>query len=466
MHDVQQVASGRSRFAFASARGRVGILLRATGWLILVFAGFTAGFLFLKYRALFRPPSTRLALNRFYREMPPDERHHYLFLPVDHKDTSRGLFKSFYILSPSFAKGGPVVFLLTDGQMELVDTQPDFGFFEGILPGFSYVLIGVRGHAPTLFPEVFRKDGTLNLREAMSLYGSDQQVEDIEEVRADMQRNGYLASDGRILIFGASGAGILAQQYLSKYGEHVSRAILEVTGAPDLSKRNGWHYSRDFADFSPASSAELSTLPEKAVASRTNLTYLLYQLARTKEDGKALQLRILQDLREGKKRVYLEYLLRPQYNLPLARFLLSAPSGAAVKVRWYELTGYDLQHYGEREGEPTNLLCEFSKDILSNFLAAARMGEIAPKDFTIERGAFGGEVLVVSGSEDVVFSPQIGRAVAQAYPKGRWILLQDGHHMQHNQEYLTALHRAFLIGGFESEAFGALDRDPRVVEKH
>jgi hypothetical protein len=122
MHDVQQVTSSRSRFAFASARGRVGTLLRATVWLILVSAGFTAGFLFLKYRALFRPPSTRLALNRFYREMPPDERHHYLFLPVDHKDASRGQFKSFYILSPSFAKGGPVVFLLTDGQMELVDT--------------------------------------------------------------------------------------------------------------------------------------------------------------------------------------------------------------------------------------------------------------------------------------------------------------------------------------------------------
>lgn len=440
-------------------------MLRATGWLILVVAAITAGFLFLKYRSFFRPPTTRLALNQFYREMHPDDRHHYLFLPVDHKDASRGLFKSFYILSPSFAKGGPVVFFLTDGQMELVDTQPDFGFFEGILPGLSYVLIGVRGHAPTLFPEVFRKDGTLDLGAAMNFYGSDQQVEDIEEVRADLQRNGYLGSDGRILIFGASGAGILAQQYLSKYGEHVSRAILEVTGAPDLSKRNGWRYSRDFTDFNPEGAAIFVALPQKEVASPANLAYVLYQGARTKTDGKTSQLEILQDLRAGKRRGYLESFLRPEYNLPLVRFLLSAPSGAAVKVRWYELTGYDLQHYRGREGEPTNLLCEFSKAVLADFLAAAQTGEIAPKDFSIERSRFGGEVLVISGSQDVVFSPQIGRALAQAYPNERWILLQDGHHMQKNQEYVTALRRAFLIGGFASEDFRALDRDPRIVEK-
>ncbi len=439
---------------------------RATGWFVLLFAAITAAFLILEYRSFFRPPTSRLALDQFYREMPPDDRRHYLVLPVDHQDASRGVFKGFYILSPSFAKGGPVVFLLTDGQMELVDTGPDFGFFEGILPGLSYVLIGVRGHVPTLFPEVFRKDGTLDLREAMYLYGSDQQVEDIEAVRSDLQRNGYLAADGRILLFGASGAGVLAQQYLSKYGGHVSRAILEVTGAPDIARRNGWHYSRDFADFSPDGSVELEALLQENVASPANLSYVLYQVARTATDGKTSQFEILRGLRAGRKRTYLQFFLKPQYNLPLARFLLSAPAGAAVKVRWFELTGYDLQRYEGRAGQPMNLLCEFSKGILADFLAAARTGEVAPKEFLIQRASFGGDVLVISGSEDVVFSPQIGRALAQAYPNARWVLLRDGHHMQRNRQYLAALRRAFLTGGFESEEFRALHQDPRVVGEH
>ena len=52
--------------------------------------------------------------------------------------------------------------------MELVDLDPDFDFFEAMLGGASYVLIGVRGHAPTLLPEVYR-DGKVDHEQAMRL---------------------------------------------------------------------------------------------------------------------------------------------------------------------------------------------------------------------------------------------------------------------------------------------------------
>lgn len=39
--------------------------------------------------------------------------------------------------------------------------------------------------------------------------------------------------DGKIMQFGTSGAGILIQEYIAKHGEHISRVMLEVTGAPD-----------------------------------------------------------------------------------------------------------------------------------------------------------------------------------------------------------------------------------------
>ncbi len=170
-----------------------------------------------KIRSLFDVPTTRLDLDKFYPEMPPDEKHHYLVMPIDHNNKNRGQFKGFYILSPNYHIGSEVIFILTDGQMELVDTEPDFNFFENLLPELSYVLIFVRGQSPTFFPEVYRKDGSIDFKEAMTLYNSDQQIEDIEIVRQDLLKKSLVPSDGKVMLLGASGAGVLAQQYMARY---------------------------------------------------------------------------------------------------------------------------------------------------------------------------------------------------------------------------------------------------------
>src|ERR1039458_1889225 len=122
---------------------------------------------YLQYRSFFAVPLDRLALDRSYPEMPPDERHRYIRLPLDHGEPASGQFEGFYILSPAFHRGDGVVFLLTDGQMQLVGTRTDFAFFEQILGGMSYVLIGHRGHPPTLLPEVYRPDRTLDYARAV-----------------------------------------------------------------------------------------------------------------------------------------------------------------------------------------------------------------------------------------------------------------------------------------------------------
>ena len=89
------------------------------------------------FRAIRKPPISRLALGAFYPEMPADARHRYLNFPLDYEDSSSALFRAFYILSPHFQSGASVVFFLTDGQMELVGPTPDFSFFEAELPGLS-----------------------------------------------------------------------------------------------------------------------------------------------------------------------------------------------------------------------------------------------------------------------------------------------------------------------------------------
>lgn len=69
-----------------------------------------------EYREFASVPTERLTAGIYYSEMPPDSHHHYLQIPIDHNDPSRGNFTAFYILNPSFKPGENVVFWLFDNQ--------------------------------------------------------------------------------------------------------------------------------------------------------------------------------------------------------------------------------------------------------------------------------------------------------------------------------------------------------------
>lgn len=411
--------------------------------LLTLFAVICAGvcWAYFTYRAQMKPPTSRLALDAVYPALPPDARHRYLNLPLDYEDPNSPQFRAFYLLSPNFRPDGPVVFFFTDGQMELVGPTPDYAFFEAQVPGVSYVLIGHRGHSPTLFPEVYPQ-GKTDLQGAMNLYGSWQRVEDIERVRRDLLALGLLPPAGKIMIFAASGAGVLAQQYVHRYGEHVSRVLLATTGAPDLAQKRGWTYARDFAELNPALAATLNELWSNTSTNQASLAYLLFQLGRTGQAGLVAQQQVIQGLLKGNRLPYAWYWLRPQLNWPLCQTLLSAPAADAAKVRMYELLGSELHRAAPNEP----LLNRWSREILAEYLTQ----HIPLPDLQLDRAQFKGEVLVVAGLQDVVFSPAIGRAIAEAYPDGRFLAVRGGHRLELDAEYQRALRAAFFQQGLHA----------------
>jgi len=403
------------------------------------------------YRASRRPPTSRLALGAYYPEMPADTRHHYLNLPLDDGDPSRALFRGFYVLSPHFQSDASVVFFLTDGQMELVSPNPDFSFFEAELPGLSYVLIGHRVHSPTLFPEVY-PTGKVDLRRAMSLYGSAQRVEDIERVRRDMVERRMLPSVGRIMFFAASGAGVLAQQYLQRYGDHVSRVLLASTGAPDLRRERGWDYARSFAEFDSTSAAALSKLLRTRSVSSASLTYLLFQPGREGEDGRVAQRKVIRGLLGHNPFPYVWYQLHPSLSWLLSSIILDTPAADAAKVRMYELLGADLQRYETTSRPDVSLMYTWTSKLLAEYLAA----EVVVPEVRIDRSRYKGEVLVISGCDDVVFSPEIGKTVATAYPDGHFLAVRGGHRLEQDRGYHRALRTAFFVHGLHAPRTQAL----------
>lgn len=391
----------------------------------------------------YKIPKIRLALNATYSEMQEGSFHHYINFQVDYKDASQGQFRGFYLFSPYFYESKNITFLLTDGQMELVSTRTDFSFFEEVLGQSSYVLIGVRGHSPTLLPEVYT-NGEVNYKAAINLYNSDQQVEDIEQVRLDLIKKGTLTKNSKINIFGASGAGVLAQQYISKYGENVNRVILESTGAPDLSNKLGVKYSPDFKDFNPKANSILSSFLNENPSDKPSICNILYQQGRTEKSPKEAQLKTVKELQNGSW--ILKYKFKPINNLAVLNYMIKSPQSLAARVRWFELVGNDLMKYNSKK--ETNLLYEFSVKAISGILDYHKAKNISPKKFVINRD-FSGEVLILKGTEDVVFGDIVSKEIQKSYPNAKLLFFKDGHRMQDNKAKYTNIRTAFLANGFE-----------------
>ncbi|RWW91940.1 hypothetical protein [Flavobacterium cerinum] len=414
---------------------------------LIILTIITGGLSYLHYD-FYKTPKTRIKPNEDYAEMPQDSFHHYINLPIDHNHSTKESFRGFYQLSPNFYKSKNITFLLTDGQMELVSTKTDFQFFENVLRGNSYVLIGVRGHSPTLFPEVY-KNKKMDYAKASYLFNSDQQVEDIECVRLNLMKKGILGKDHKINIFGASGAGVLAQQYLSKYGAHVNRVILESTGAPDLSKQFGIKYSPNFEEFNSKGATILNQILAKKSIDKQIISNILYQKGRTDKSPREAQIKILEKLQNGGS--LFPYKFKPITNLSILNYMIKPPSEIMARVRWFELVGYDLMKYNSKK--ETNLLYEFSSKAVSDLLEYHKTNKIPAKEFKINRSEFSGEVLILKGTEDIVFSDEINRKIEQVYPNAKLLFFKDGHRMQNDTEKYIRIRNTFLQQGFKSQEF-------------
>lgn len=418
-----------------------------------------------EYREFFEVPTTRLAANSFYPELPPDAFHHYLQIPLDHENRALGNFTDFYILSPGFQPGENVIFWLFDNQQErvgMIKDASDFEYFEASLKGLSYVLIGNRGVSPTIFPEVFDEDGKANCSRALRYYSSEEQVEDIEEVRKDMQTKGLLPDDGKIMLYGGSGGGVLIQQYLDRYGEHVSRALIENSGGPDLAIEHNTTFIKStyLSNESLANSYFALTQDGEDF---TSLAFLLYKIGLTGNTD--LQNRIT-DEKTGissleRRLAYLCNWLFPSYNFPFVKWMLDAPGETEVKVRLYELIGDEVDRYHPVSAREVCLGYEWMMPLLADFTSAHEDGEIPTVKIQMNRSSYPGEVLIWSGKADQVFSEQMGQWLCQSYPDARLALFDDSHTREKFQDFRQEFRREFFIHGLRSPEVQACFDDPR-----
>jgi pimeloyl-ACP methyl ester carboxylesterase len=346
-----------------------------------------------------------------------------------------------------------VIFWLFDNQQEavgMINSSGDFEDFENNLGGLSYVLIGNRGVNPTLFPEIYNKDRSINYSLAMKLYGSAQQVEDIEAVRRDMQKQGLLPEDGKIMLYGGSGGGFLVQQYLDKYGAHVSRALIEFSGAPDLARQHNVTFASNLYESNPEAANTFFALSRNE--NRPSLAFTMFKLGL--EGDKDSQTRIAESQTERAtlkdKYLYFEKWINPPYNFPLVNFIIGIPSEVEVKVRIYELIGADLLEYHPSSPHEVNLMYEWTSVVIADFLKANAYGTIVTPNFSLNRSNYTGEIMVWSGTGDQDFNRQTGKWISDSYPYSRQAIFNDAHKRDKHNDYYLNFRKAFFLAGLNS----------------
>ncbi len=423
--------------------------------ILIILALLIIGYLWLynQYGSYLSVPKQRLDLAGYYPEMPPDSKHIYMEFPIDHNQAEMGKYKGFYMLSPKFMPKNGVIFYLTDGQQNKVSTSTDFKVFEDKLPGLSYVIMGRRGLYPSLFPEVYTKEGSLDYKKAMNLYGTAQQIEDIEMVRQDLEKKGYLPPDGKIMLFGTSGAGILIQEYLAKHGDHVSRVLLEATGAPDIVINNKVNYiGSPFTDLmkekNPQTLKKLEDILVNEDVNKADLCFMLYKIQLYDIDWENTCSKLIDEIASGNKLHYYKNLCNPEYNFSLTKLINKLPMMEAVKVRVFEITGEQMIKYKRTPGE-INFPFEWEKEMISDYLAQAQAGNLdIPKiNLVEERKKYNGEVLLLIGDLDNQFSPKAAEQIGKAYPKAKMIVVHDTHAMFLNKKTYQSLRTSFFMKG-------------------
>lgn len=99
------------------------------------------------------------------------------------------------------------------------------------------------------------------------------------------------------MLYGGSGGGFLVQQYLDKYGSHVSRALIEFSGAPDIAQQHNVTFANNLYEQNPEAAKVYFVLSRNET--RTSLAFTMFKLGL--EGDKESQTRVVESQVEGSK---------------------------------------------------------------------------------------------------------------------------------------------------------------------
>lgn len=272
------------------------------------------------------------------------------------------------------------------------------------------------------------------------------------------------------MLYGGSGGGFLVQQYLAKYGKHVSRALMESSIAFDVARAKQMKATCNFVEemkkYDSNVLKQLKQIIEQKKVDRLCLMRILQRIPYNFENGTEIQSKIIKEIHNDNFTLYKKFLWKPAYNFYIIKYFFKLPDTAAGKVRIFEFLNKDLKNYQPDPANP-DLLMDWMGELLKDFSCQVALGklQIPQFDLTQKRKEFKGEVLVLSGKKDHTALAKVAKEMSHYYPNSKYALFDDTHRLPRYPKYYRAIRKSFLTEGFTSEKFQKHYQDTRQLNR-
>ena len=375
-------------------------------------------------------------------------------LPIDHFNPEKGTFTLYYQLSSNFDFIKPTIFFFQDsqqnyGEVGKVDNlSKSYKFYEL----FNVVRYQYRGRKYS-YIDVKNNDGSINWEKVYRVLSSKQVVEDIERIRQDLFSD---HPDTKIYIYGRSGGGYLAQEYLSKYSNHVEKAFLRAAPNPLIMEKLGHIESKHLVNslnaVDPELQSKLNTIIDRETVPKLDLLWLLLRLGYEHQDPGSFQATVINELYENDKSTYLSYTNKGSYSFSQLKTnkTLYEQMGAGIYLRAIECDGIYL--LGPEPDYPDPIYYCY-RDLSSPVFRMIEEKIVSPPIYpSLDKfQEIETEVFYLAGKNDHMSPYQIGIELGKYIKNYELFIVDDNHMMMNHKECLPLLRNAFFEYGIESK---------------
>jgi pimeloyl-ACP methyl ester carboxylesterase len=378
-------------------------------------------------------------------------------LPIDHEKPEEGLFTLYYQLSSNFDFNQPTIFFFQDSQQnygepgKVDELAQRYQFDES----FNVVRYQHRGRKYSNI-DTRNEDGSVNWKKVYRFLSSHQVVEDIERVRQDLFKE---HPDSKIFLYGRSGGGYLAQEYLARYSKNVERAFIRAAPNPVIMENLGFIESKHLLNalnaVDPALHAKLKELLEGNTVPRLSLLWMLLRLGYGHQDPGPLQAAIINELHANKRVTYDSYMQRRGFDYEKLRASegMIKQMGFGMYLRPIECDGLYLLGKPPEYVDP---IYDCFRDFSAPIIQLIEEGEVTPPTFpSLETfREIETEVFYLAGKNDHMSPFQIGIELGKFLKKYELFIADDNHLFLRHEDCLPKLRNAFFKSGIGSEELG------------
>jgi len=401
--------------------------------------------------------STSLAYSQNQKYPREDFYNRNIEMPIDHFNPKEGTFTLYYQLTSNFDFNKPTIFFFQDSQQNygepgaVDELAKDYNFYEL----FNVVRYQHRGRKYS-YIEVKNEDGSINWEKVYRVLSSRQVVEDIERIRQDLFVD---HPNAKIYIYGRSGGGYLAQEYLAKYSNHVARVFLRSAPNPlimeELDYIESKHLINSLNAVDPQLPAKLKTIIDRETVPQLELLWLLLRLGYEHQDPGPYQAIVINELYENNKNTYSSYIDREGYSWYSfsqlkANKVLYDQMGAGIFLRAIECDGVYLLG---PEPDYIDPIYYCYRDLSAPVLQLIEEKRVTPPIYpSLNRfRKIKTEVFYLAGKNDHMSPYQIGIELGKYLKNYELFIADDNHMMMNHKDCLPLLRNAFFEYGIGSK---------------